>query len=256
MKHELGPPLHAITSNPAYFGQVGEVIQQIQPASSEADAIDLLERATHLMGAEVSAFVSFIRDDGSRESYRFLLACDPKWCLEYEEMAWFANDPWLSYALSHSEPVRGSEIGAPTPSQQAVVRLAERYGFRSSVIVPAPSSGGLSRLGLLCLGSNTPGYFDDAGYAALKVVARSLAMELHDWWVARVKRELIADARISDEDLVLLAYEWKGHTTKRIANELDTTPSSIDSRFQRVNARLGVPNRRAAARLAAEYGLI
>jgi DNA-binding CsgD family transcriptional regulator len=32
--------------------------------------------------------------------------------------------------------------------------------------------------------------------------------------------------------------------------------SSIESHFQRVNVKLGVANRKAAARLAAEYGLI
>jgi hypothetical protein len=36
----------------------------------------------------------------------------------------------------------------------------------------------------------------------------------------------------------------------------DSTDSAVNSRFQRMNARLGVPNRRVAAQLAAEYGLI
>ena len=81
-------------------------------------------------------------------------------------------------------------------------------------------------------------------------------MELHDWWVAQVKRELIVNARLTQDDLFLLTRERQGHSTKRIANELGTTPGSIDARFQRINAKLGVPNRKAAARVAAEYGLI
>jgi DNA-binding NarL/FixJ family response regulator len=44
--------------------------------------------------------------------------------------------------------------------------------------------------------------------------------------------------------------------TKAIANTLDTTAAAVDSRFQRLNQKLGVPNRRSAATLAAEYGLV
>ena len=63
-------------------------------------------------------------------------------------------------------------------------------------------------------------------------------------------------ARLSDEDLALLVHERMGHSTAFIANALDMSPSAVNSRFQRMNARLGVPNRKAAAQLAAEYGLL
>ena len=81
-------------------------------------------------------------------------------------------------------------------------------------------------------------------------------MELHEWWIARVKEELVEAARLTVDDLALLSHEWRGHTTKRIALEQGTSPGSIDSRFQRLNAKLGVANRKDAARLAAEYGLL
>ena len=132
-----------------------------------------------------------------------------------------------------------------------------QFGFRSAYIVPAPTSGGLSRVGVLCLGSSAaPGFFDDDGYLTLKMLARALAMELHEWWIARIKRELVVNARLMDDDLALLAHERLGHSTKLIAAALDMSPNAMDSRFQRLNAKLGVPNRKAAAQLAAEYGLI
>jgi DNA-binding CsgD family transcriptional regulator len=137
-----------------------------------------------------------------------------------------------------------------------VVELSTKYGFRSSLIVPAPSSGGLTRVGVLCLGSDSAGFFDDAGYPSFRMLARSLAMELHEWWIARIKRELIANVRLSDEDLQLLAQERLGHGTKAICSALQMSPTAVNSRFQRLNAKLGVPNRKAAAQLAAEYGLI
>jgi hypothetical protein len=256
VKADSPPSLVEFTGRPDYFARVGDVVQRIPHAVDEAEAVALLQQATERMGAEASAFVTFIRDDPSHESYRFLLACDPVWCLEYERRAWYANDPWLNYALNHSEPARGSEIPVGSKEQREAVDLAVQFGFRSAAIVPAPSGSGLSRLGVLCLGSSTPGYFEGDGFIGLKVVARALAMELLEWWISRIKRELITHARLLADDLLLLRLERVGHSTKQIAAELCTSTSSIDSRFQRINAKLGVPNRKAAANLAAEYGLI
>lgn len=250
------PSLADIAGQPDYFARVGEVVQRIPRAADEAEAVALLSEATQRMGADASAFVSFIRDDPSHESYRFLLACDPVWCLEYERKAWYANDPWLNYALNHSEPARGSEIPIASKQQRDAVELAVEFGFHSAAIVPAPSGGGLSRVGVLCLGSSSPGFFEGDGFIGLKLVARSLAMELHEWWIGQIRRELIANAKITADDLLLLRYERLGRSTKWLAVELDTTVSAIDSKFQRINAKLGVPGRKAAANLAAEYGLI
>jgi DNA-binding CsgD family transcriptional regulator len=248
--------LHEATSAVDYFARVSEIVRDFDAALDPIRAVELLEEATLRMGAEVAVFASFIRDDDRCESYRLLLACDPQWCVEYEQLARFTDDPWLNYARHHSEPVRGSEIETESSTERALVELAERFGFRSSVVVPAPSSAGLSRLGVLCLGSSWPGYFEADGYVEFKVVARSVAMELHEWWIARLKDDLILAAQLTESDLALLAHERQGHGTKAIARLLGTSTGAIDSRFQRIIAKLGVPNRKAAARLAAEYGLI
>jgi DNA-binding NarL/FixJ family response regulator len=83
-----------------------------------------------------------------------------------------------------------------------------------------------------------------------------LAMELHDWWLTRLRRNLVVKARLSSDDLVLLQHQAQGHCSKRIAAELCVSKSSIDSRFQRMNAKLGVQNRRMAVKLAIDCGLI
>ena len=57
-------------------------------------------------------------------------------------------------------------------------------------------------------------------------------------------------------DLILLQHECQGHGSKKIATELQVSTSSINSRFQRMNAKLGVGNRRMAVQLAVECGLI
>ena len=248
-------PLRDVTAAPDYFARVSEVVLGMESAPDAATLLELFHEAVLRIGADVAAFLSFIHDDDC-ESFRFLLACDPQWCVDYEQRAWYADDPWLAYARRHAEPIRGGEIVVGDESQAAVVQLAEQYGFRSTVIVPAPAGGGLSRLGMLCLGSNTPNYFEDEGFPAFKVIARPLAIALHEWCIRNVRDELVRSSRITPGDLLLLDYHSKGLGTKQIADALGTSPTCVNSRFQRVNIKLGVLNRRAAARLAAEYGLI
>lgn len=249
-------PLAELAQQPGYSDKVLATIRLLAQTTDEAQAVDVLAAGCNQMGADAAAFVSFVRDDPSHESFRFLLACDPVWCLEYERRAWYTDDPWLQYSLHHTEPARGEDIPPTTAQQREILELASQFDFRSALIVPAPSSGALTRMGVLCLGSSVPAFFNDDGYLALKVLSRSLAMELHEWWLARIKNELLASARLTDEDLLLLAHERLGHSTKFIAAKLHMSPNAVNSRFQRMNARLGVPNRKLAAQLAAEYGVI
>lgn len=245
-----------LSAAPDYSSRVMGITGQLAQADDEAKAVVVLSAAAGAMGFDAAAFVSFLRDDPSLETFRFMLACDPLWCLKYEREASYLADPWLGYALKHTEPARGEDIPATSQRQRAVSKLAMQYGFASSLIVPAPCSGAVTRLGVLCLGSTQPGFVVDAGFMPLKVLARGLAMDLHEWWIARLRLELIEYAELTDEDIALLAHERMGLGTKHIAMRLATSPHSINSRFYRMNARLGVPNRKAAAQLAAEYNVI
>ena len=239
-----------------YMTRVSAAIRDMQSAREHVQAVELLREVTVRMGAEASIFASFIGEGEACGSCRLLLACDPAWFIEREHGHRYELDPWLVYARRHSEPVRSCEAAMISDAARAAVEVAQRFGFRSVVIVPAPSGGGLSRTGVLCLGSSRSGYFDDEGYVTLKVVARGVAMELHDWWLGRLRDELVAATGITATDLVLLNHELLGHTTKTIARLHGVSTGSVDSRFQRLNIKLGVANRKAAAHLAAEYGLI
>lgn len=245
-----------VTSAVDFHAGVADLVRRIASTTEMATAVVLLHEATERMGADASAFVSFVKDDETTESYRFLIGCDPVMCVEYERIAWYADDPWLHYACAHTEPIAGSHIPCRSAQDRALREVTAKFGFASSLIVPAPASRQLTRVGVLCLGSRTEGYFEGEGMLSARIAARSLAMELHEWWIARVKAELVEAARLTPEDLALLNHEWRGHPTKKIAMELGTTPGSIDSRFQRLNAKLGVASRKGAARLAAEYGLL
>lgn len=250
------PALAQVVAEADYAERIAGVAELIAEARDQATVHALLTEGVHALGAENAVFVSFIRDNADLSTCRFMLVCEPDWCQRYLEAGCFAHDPWLAYAAHHSEPIPASSLPVLDAEGQRVIALAMQNGFASAALVPAHSGAGHSRISLLCLGSTQPGFFDGEGFRRFRLGARLLAAELHDWWLARIRRELIVKARITQADLELLRHEHQGHSSKRIAAELNVSKSSINSRFQRMNMKLGVPNRRLAARLAVECGLL
>ena len=239
-----------------YTERIAAVAERIAEAKDQATVHALLTQGVQALGAENAVFVSFIRDNADLSACRFMLVCEPGWCQRYLEAGCFAHDPWLAYAAHHSEPIPASSLSVLDAEGQRVIALAMENGFASAALVPTHSGAGHSRISLLCLGSTQPGFFEGEGFGRFRLGARLIAAELHDWWLARIRRELIVKARITPADLELLRHEHQGHSSKRIAAELQVSKSSINSRFQRMNMKLGVPNRRLAARLAVECGLL
>jgi DNA-binding CsgD family transcriptional regulator len=248
--------LAAIVAQVDYVARVNAAIERIASTRDQATVLELLRTCARALGAENATFVSFVRDDTDVASCRFMLACAPGWCQRYLDANCIAHDPWLAYAAHHGEPIVASALRVGDVQARRVIDLAAQHGFASAVLVPVHSGAGHSRISLLCLGSPQTGYFEDEGFGRFRLGARLLAAELHDWWMVRIRRELIVKARITPSDLELLRHEHLGHSSKRIAASLQVSTSSINSRFQRMNAKLGVPNRRIAARLAAECGLL
>lgn len=239
-----------------YIEDVSSVVRAMDSVKEEFQAVELLWEAARGMGAEAAIFASFIREGDAGQSVRLLLACEPVRAEDGREARGHRFEPWLHYAQKHSEPIRDSDAPLAGTAAGAAIALAQQLGFKSTVIFPVPSCGTLSRTGVLCLGSSSPGYFDDEGYVTLKIVARGVAMELHEWWVRRLRDELVAASGVTAADLDLLSQEQLGRTSKSIARRLGVSTCAVNSRFQRINAKLGTASRKAAAHLAAEYGLI
>jgi DNA-binding NarL/FixJ family response regulator len=124
------------------------------------------------------------------------------------------------------------------------------------VIAPAPTCVGLSRVGVLCLGSQRPDFFDDEGYGKVRWLVRALAMELHRWMLQTIRQELLVKSRLNAADIELLRHEEAGHGSKFIAAALNIEAKTVDCRFQRVNAKLEAPDRRSAVRIARLYGIL
>ncbi len=255
MPNEIGT-LAEIIAAPEYLDRIGSVAERIASASGQAAVQSLLAEGMAALGADSAVFVSYMRENLRVASCRFMLACDPAWCRQYLDAGLITGDPWLAYASHHSEPLVASNLMVSEPERLRAIELATRNGFASAVLVPVHSGSSHSRVSLLCLGSWQAGQYESIPFGRFKLGARVLAFELHEWWLARLRTELMARARITESDLELLRHQCLGHSSKRIAAELQVSRSSINSRFQRMNSRLGVANRRMAARLAAECGLI
>jgi len=252
---EIGTLAERIAA-PEYLDRIGGVAERIACASGQAVVQALLVEGMAALGADNAIFVSFMRENLRVSSCRFMLACDPAWCRQYLDAGLIASDPWLAYASHHSEPVIASSLKVLEPERLRAIELATRNGFASAVLVPVHFGSSHTRISLLCLGSWQVGQFEGIPFGRFKLGARVLACELHEWWLVQLRNELMARARITEGDLELLRHQCLGHSSKRIAAELRVSRSSINSRFQRMNSRLGVANRRMAARLVAECGLI
>lgn len=257
MPHAEPSALSARVRNSPASGAVGlACLPQIGDAASPELALALFRQVVADLGADAGMFMSCLQDDATRTSYRSLLACDPAWGSEYAARGWFKHDPWLRHATEQTEPIRSSELMLITREEEDFAATAATFGFASAVIAPAPSCAGISRVGVLCLGSDRPGFFDDEGHAVLRVLSRALAMELHRWLMSAIKAELLTKSRLTEADLALLRHQDAGHSSKAIGAALNIEAKTVDCRFQRVSAKLEAPDRRTAVRIARLYGLL
>ena len=249
-----------VPSTGTRWANTGQIVLGLLPRIGDAESTEtvatLFHEAVICIGADAGVFMSHLQDDATRTSLRSLWTCDPMWTAEYASRSWFLHDPWLQYATHESEPVLASALQPRTSEQQDFQTAAALHGFASVLIAPAPSGVGMSRVGVLCLGSQQVGYFERLGDATVRVLARALAMELHRWLQHSLRQELLHRSHITEAELELLRHEAAGHSSKAIAAALQVEPTTIDCRFQRLNAKLNAPDRRTAARIASLYGLL
>lgn len=126
--------------------RVFQILPLITDARSPGEVISLFREAVMGLGADAGYFLSCLRDDATRTSFRSFWACDPAWPAEYASQRWFEHDPWLRYASCDAEPIRASYLTCSSPEENAFIRAAAEHGFASALIAPAPSSVGLSRV--------------------------------------------------------------------------------------------------------------
>ena len=245
---------HAQT--PDYAARALEAVTLIQQASNPPELLDSLVQATAAIGGTGSVYTAAIPEDGQELSCFSIFACHPAIAKAYGSKPGVLGHPWFRFAQTHTMPGTDHQIRLQHKSDAAAVQLAGQYGFRSCLIVPASIGTPSGRLEMLCIGSHQPDDFEGEEARTVRTLARALAAELHDWLTRHLMERLRSSAHLQAVDIDLLGLEWQGLGTKEIAMRTGMSPSSVDSRFQRLNVRLKCANRKLAARRAAAYGLL
>lgn len=243
-------------SDPSRLINVIELAEQISLMSTTHELTAAMWRFNDLLGLSGSVFVSFAREDDSRESYRFINACPAAWCQEYNANAWFTIDPCLLYSMTHNEPTLIKDIALKSRGQRNMMEAAKRCGFASGIVVPAHSPSGRSRMGVLYLGSEEAQYLDETALKQLRLVLRAVSNELLDWWTKQVRMELLVATQLSAEEKDMLLFTLDGLGSKEIAVHLGTTKNAVDQRMHRITSRFNSHSRRDAANMAFQYGLL
>lgn len=221
-------------------------------AADEAQALFVLEEAGRQVGACAALFVWASPELPGHFWYRTMAALDQGWASAVLRRIGTGLCDWMNHPARSTEPLR---IQSPHTDEPTSPSLQDSDAGATVVwLVPAPSAPRCDALGLLVIAGA-----DDQQLAISRrtlPLFRSLALSFSEWVQRHSKEELIRHARLTDRDLDLLHREALGQSSKRIAEALSTEPKTIDCRFHRLNARLGVPNRREAVRLCRRYGLI
>ena len=233
---------------------IGNTLNQIKTEESAARLIRLIKGVIQPFGLESFVFVSMIRGDVSRESYRYLIGCDPQWCQVYGARNWHMNDPFMQHAVSESTMVLGSAITAGTTAQREMLATAARYGFKSGMVVPAHGAAG-ARIGVLYLGSPEPPELIEGPLWEYRLVMRQLAFELYEWWAVKLQAFAVSGQRLDSTDVQLLRYKREGYTTAQICNLSGFKTRMVDSRLLRIYDKLGVTGIKAALAKAARSGI-
>jgi DNA-binding CsgD family transcriptional regulator len=231
-------------------------MDRIRSARDAAECLEVLFQATQAIGATASLYAVTIPEKGRELSSITLFACDPGFADRLFDSGPVESHPWVRFARAHTSPATDRQIRIHSASDAAAVELARDHGFGSYLVVPTIAGPELGRVDLLCLGKDVEGGFEGEDQRTVRMLARALAAELHDWFTLQLQAGLRQAARLQAQDLQMLALEWEGLGTKEIAQRTGMTMTAVDSRFQRLNRRLNCSSRRASARRAAEHGLL
>lgn len=239
-----------------YAAQALEAVTLISQAADPPQLLDRLVRATAAIGAAGSVFTASIPEGGPELSCFTLFACHPAIAQLHGNKGLLLNHPWFRFAKTHTMPGTDHQLDVTQDADATAVQLAGQHGFKSCLIIPSSVGAQTGRSEMLCIGSETADDFEGSEARVVRSLARALAAELHDWLTRHLMERLRTAAHLHTADVTLLALEWQGFGTKEIALRTGMTESSVNSRFQRINIRLGCSNRKYSAKRAAAYGLL
>jgi len=245
-------------ANPAtdLLNHINQISDSIIGASDSGHLTAALWQLNEALGCDGAVFMSFARDDETLESYRYVVACPLAWCNEYNAKAWFTIDPCLLYAMTNTEPALIRDIPLRSTGQKNMMAAASMAGFKSGLVIPAHSSIGRTRMGVLYVGSSDPDFFNAAALARTRILLRALSGELLDWWIRKARTELLGDATLSSEEIELLRLSHGGHKSKEIAQHLSVSKAAVDQKLFRISSKFGTSSRKIAGQMAHDFGML
>lgn len=232
----------------------GARISWISGYETEAEVEAAARQIVEHFGLKAFVFGAFFRT-GGRENYRYLVGCVPEWCYLYNGNKWYAIDPFIDYALQNTAPILASDVSLVSAGQQRMMTMAADHGFRSGVVVPAHSVSTV-RIGILYLGTGEEEQVARECLARHRHLMRAFAVELLEWWDAKLRRMSLEELDLDELDLELLAKAGEQATAEEAARELGVTVSRVKTRYERLTRKFDTPNKRIAAEKAAALGLI
>src|SRR5215831_5761421 len=238
----------------ASFEFANESISWLRGYENEAAVDDAARQIVRYFGLEAFVFGALFRS-GEREHYRYLVGCRPEWCFLYNQNKWYAIDPFIEYALHHTSPVLASDIALTSPGQERMMAAAAEHGFRSGIVVPAHSDSS-ARVGVLYLGTDQAPAFAHRCLVKHRSLMRAFAMELLEWWDARLLETSVTDLDLDQLDVELLYKAQSNATTEEAAHELGVTVARAKARYLKLYRKLEAPTKRYAVEKAAVLGLI
>ncbi len=85
---------------------------------------------------------------------------------------------------------------------------------------------------------------------------RAFALELLEWWDAKLREAGLEALDLDELDVDLLTKAQEHATAEEAARELGITLSRVKARYERLTRKLEVPNKRSAVQKAVALGLI
>jgi len=236
------------------FQDATDRISWIAGYETEAEVEAAGRQIAAYFGLPSFVFGAFFRT-GERENYRYLVGCVPEWCYLYNDNKWYAIDPFIDYALKNANPVLASDIALSSAGQQRMMALAADYGFRSGVVAPAHSVSAL-RVGVLYLGTSEGPERARESLLRHRHLMRAFALELLEWWDAKLRRDSLDELELDELDLALLAKVQENASREEAARELGVPLPRVKARYERLTRKLHTASKRNAALKAVELGLI
>lgn len=234
--------------------QLNTWISWISGYETEADVSAAARQIVNQLELESYVFGA-LRRVGGREQYRYLVGCAPQWCYLYDQNKWYAIDPFIDYALHNTSPILASHVPLKTAGQSRMMAAAADYGFRSGIVVPAHSASAIW-VGVLYLGTSGAAEQAERSLAQHRGLMRAFALELLEWWDSKLHGDSVERLDLDELDIDLLRKAEERATAEEAARELGITVSRVNSRYERLNRKLGVSTKREAVEIALALGLI